>query len=121
LYVQMSRRPPPGTFMLGVDGVEPKGMVEPQGVGLRLGDALSMKLEEGGKASFRVKGGRTRVLTLPEEVRKQFKSGPKRPFADWKLQSTGAAIAMLGVDGVRFPGMVWGAHRGSAWKTGARG
>jgi integrase len=64
--------------------------------GLRLGDALSMKLEDGGKASFKVKGGRTRVLTLPEEVRRRFKSGPRRPFADWNLQSTGAAIARLG-------------------------
>ncbi|MCX7038078.1 MAG: tyrosine-type recombinase/integrase [Spirochaetes bacterium] len=64
--------------------------------GLRLGDALSMKLEEEDRASFKVKGGRTRVLELPEEVRKQFKSGPKRPFAGWNLQSTGAAIARLG-------------------------
>jgi integrase len=64
--------------------------------GLRLGDALSMKLEGEDKASFKVKGGRTRVLTLPEQVRKQFKSGPKRPFADWNLQSMGAAIARLG-------------------------
>ena len=64
--------------------------------GLRLGDALSMKQEDGGKASFRVKGGRTRVLALPEEVLRQFRSGPKRPFAGWNLQSTGAAIARLG-------------------------
>jgi integrase len=64
--------------------------------GLRLGDALSMKLEDGGKASFKVKGGRTRVLALPEEVLRQFRGGPKRPFAGWNLQSTGAAIARLG-------------------------
>ena len=64
--------------------------------GLRLGDGLSMKLEEGGKASFKVKGGRTRVMVLPEEVMRQFKTGPKRPFAGWNLQSTGAAIARLG-------------------------
>lgn len=64
--------------------------------GLRLGDALSMKLEDGGKASFKVKGGRTRVLVLPEEVLRQFRGGPKRPFAGWNLQSTGAAIARLG-------------------------
>lgn len=65
--------------------------------GLRLGDALSMKVEEGdAKASFKVKGGRTRVLTLPEEVLRQFRGGPKRPFAGWNLQSTGAAIARLG-------------------------
>lgn len=64
--------------------------------GLRLGDALSMKLEEDNKASFKVKGGRTRVLTLPDEVLRKFKNGPRRPFADWNLQSTGAAIARLG-------------------------
>lgn len=63
--------------------------------GLRLGDALSMKLEEDGKASFRVKGGRTRVLTLPEEMARQFKNGPQRPFADWNRESIGEAIARL--------------------------
>ena len=66
--------------------------------GLWLGDALSMKLEDGGKASFRVKGGRTRVLALSEEVLRQFKGGPKRPFAGWNLQSTGAAVARLGAE-----------------------
>ena len=65
--------------------------------GLRLGDGLSMKVEEGdAKASFKVKGGRTRVMVLPEEVLRQFKGGAKRPFAGWNLQSTGAAIARLG-------------------------
>ncbi|HUX36571.1 MAG TPA: tyrosine-type recombinase/integrase [Rectinemataceae bacterium] len=64
--------------------------------GLRLGDALSMKLEEDGKASFKTKGGKVRVLTLPEEMARQFKVGPQRPFADWNLDSTGAAIARLG-------------------------
>jgi integrase len=64
--------------------------------GLRLGDALSMKLEGEGKASFRVKGGRTRLLELPEEVLRPFRGGPKRPFAGWNLQSTGAAMARLG-------------------------
>ncbi len=64
--------------------------------GLRLGDALSMKLEDGDKASFKVKGGGTRVLALPDELLKRFRGGHKRPFAGWNLQSTGAAIARLG-------------------------
>jgi integrase len=63
--------------------------------GLRLGDALSMKLEDNGTASFRVKGGNVRVLSLPEEVMRHFKNGPLRPFADWNRESTGEAIARL--------------------------
>lgn len=65
--------------------------------GLRLGDALSMKLEDGGRASFKVKGGHTRVLELPAALLTRFASGPRRPFATWNVQSTGAAIARLGM------------------------
>jgi integrase len=34
-------------------------------------------------------------LVLPEEVMSQFKNGPQRPFADWKHDSTGEAVARL--------------------------
>jgi integrase len=63
--------------------------------GLRLGDALSMKLEEDGKVSFRTKGGKVRVLALTENVISQFKLGPKRPFSEWNKESTGEAVARL--------------------------
>jgi hypothetical protein len=36
------------------------------------------------------------VLALPEEVLRHFRGRPKRPFAGWNSQSTGAAIARLG-------------------------
>jgi integrase len=63
--------------------------------GLRLGDGLSMKLEDNGTASFMTKGGKVRVLKLSEKVMSQFKNGPQRPFADWKHDSTGEAVARL--------------------------
>jgi len=44
---------------------------------------------------FQSKGWGTRALRQPEEVIRLYKKGPRRSFADWNLQDTGAAIARL--------------------------
>ena len=61
---------------------------------LRLGDALSLQMEDDRKASVRVKGGRVRSAALPENLAKAFK-GTRRPFSGLKTRAVQAALRRL--------------------------